>query len=549
MGVKRGEYGAAPECKGEGNWTSPRKLVDQRHKSGIEPCSPRWKANSLMATTPPRAFQKQSSDIHKTPYDRVKRCRERKIYIKASERVNMFPRTWHSLFPGQQCGSKFQQIPECLTGIQNVPERGHENHTARILSEIGDENASGNMSFVEIFRAQCGNTLLRTADILLPLFCPSYSVRGFKSRPPADIWAVSSLVFRGVQFPLSPATPLPRYPALKSAQISAGHCMLSAERKRGLTPCCVATLCTKNVIVQHIATDLSVSIFAQDSRRVVLMRAFWDNLCRDTQFSQRRFPVLKRSDAAKPIRPKARSNAFALPMSDRVRLHERNSHIISLVYTYGQFTGPWWRRDQSARLPPRRSALDLRLRRSGYFRTWESCRTMPLISEFSRGSPVYPRPFNSGAAPYSHQSPSSALKISLLKATQISSLTFDSVMLFVREAEEYPGRRTLAGLHHCTDSNSANHKTHCAFCCTVAISLEGSAQIPDGARAPATISRGIRTQPQFAGVFTLKFSQPPSTLKLCGENILETEAGLRPIQFKGCADVTRRPPPSRLSRR
>ncbi|KAJ8867982.1 hypothetical protein PR048_031791 [Dryococelus australis] len=33
-----------------------------------------------------RASQNQSSDTHKTPYDRVKRCRERKINIKASER-------------------------------------------------------------------------------------------------------------------------------------------------------------------------------------------------------------------------------------------------------------------------------------------------------------------------------------------------------------------------------------------------------------------------------------------------------------------------------
>ncbi|KAJ8869540.1 hypothetical protein PR048_028531 [Dryococelus australis] len=35
-----------------------------------------------------RASQEQSSDTHKTPYDRAKRCRERKINIKASERVN-----------------------------------------------------------------------------------------------------------------------------------------------------------------------------------------------------------------------------------------------------------------------------------------------------------------------------------------------------------------------------------------------------------------------------------------------------------------------------
>ncbi|KAJ8883668.1 hypothetical protein PR048_015522 [Dryococelus australis] len=35
------------------------------------------------------ASQKQSSDTHKTAYDRVKRCRERKINIKACERVNV----------------------------------------------------------------------------------------------------------------------------------------------------------------------------------------------------------------------------------------------------------------------------------------------------------------------------------------------------------------------------------------------------------------------------------------------------------------------------
>ncbi|KAJ8867736.1 hypothetical protein PR048_031539 [Dryococelus australis] len=37
-----------------------------------------------------RASQKQSSHTHKTPYDRVERCRERKINIKASESVNSY---------------------------------------------------------------------------------------------------------------------------------------------------------------------------------------------------------------------------------------------------------------------------------------------------------------------------------------------------------------------------------------------------------------------------------------------------------------------------
>ncbi|KAJ8873094.1 hypothetical protein PR048_026710 [Dryococelus australis] len=51
-------------------------------------------------------------------------------------------------------------------------------------------------------------------------------------------------------------------------------------------------------------------------------------------------------------------------------------------------------------------------------RMWESFLTMALVSGFSRGFP----PFHSSAVPYSLQSPTSALKISLLRAAQISSL-------------------------------------------------------------------------------------------------------------------------------
>ncbi|KAJ8871836.1 hypothetical protein PR048_028176 [Dryococelus australis] len=53
------------------------------------------------------------------------------------------------------------------------------------------------------------------------------------------------------------------------------------------------------------------------------------------------------------------------------------------------------------------------------YRKWESCRTMPLVGGFSRGSRV-PARFHFGAAPYSPQSPSSALKTSLLRAAKIS---------------------------------------------------------------------------------------------------------------------------------
>ncbi|KAJ8870458.1 hypothetical protein PR048_029480 [Dryococelus australis] len=62
------------------------------------------------------------------------------------------------------------------------------------------------------------------------------------------------------------------------------------------------------------------------------------------------------------------------------------------------------------------------------FRKWESCRTMPLVGGFSRGLPI-PPPLHSGAAPQSLQSPSSALKTSLLRAVQISSLHSSSILV------------------------------------------------------------------------------------------------------------------------
>ncbi|KAJ8867748.1 hypothetical protein PR048_031551 [Dryococelus australis] len=51
---------------------------------------------------------------------------------------------------------------------------------------------------------------------------------------------------------------------------------ISAKRKKGLTPCCVAKLCTTYVIVRDFATNIFVSNFAQDSRGVVLTCVFWD---------------------------------------------------------------------------------------------------------------------------------------------------------------------------------------------------------------------------------------------------------------------------------
>ncbi|KAJ8872222.1 hypothetical protein PR048_025824 [Dryococelus australis] len=78
------------------------------------------------------------------------------------------------------------------------------------------------------------------------------------------------------------------------------------------------------------------------------------------------------------------------------------------------------------------------------FRKWESYRTIPLVGGFSRGSPDSP-PLHSDAAPYSLQSPSSALKTSLFRVAQISSLThFYSRDLQWQSQVVVAGRRGVA---------------------------------------------------------------------------------------------------------
>ncbi|KAJ8867633.1 hypothetical protein PR048_031436 [Dryococelus australis] len=56
------------------------------------------------------------------------------------------------------------------------------------------------------------------------------------------------------------------------------------------------------------------------------------------------------------------------------------------------------------------------------FRTWESCRTTPLAGGFPRGSPVSPRPCIPALIHIRFASPLSALKTSMLRAAEITSL-------------------------------------------------------------------------------------------------------------------------------
>ncbi|KAJ8883375.1 hypothetical protein PR048_015218 [Dryococelus australis] len=76
--------------------------------------------------------------------------------------------------------------------------------------------------------------------------------------------------------------------------------------------------------------------------------------------------------------------------------------------------------ERLARSPPTKASRVQSPAWSPDFRKCESCRMMSLVY---LGIFRFPRPLHSGAAPYLLQSPSLALKTSLLRATQISSLT------------------------------------------------------------------------------------------------------------------------------
>ncbi|KAJ8868978.1 hypothetical protein PR048_030519 [Dryococelus australis] len=63
-----------------------------------------------------RASEKQSSDTYQTPYDRVKRCRGRKINIKASERANVDIPRWRVRVSAGDLGAPngIKLYPSCV---------------------------------------------------------------------------------------------------------------------------------------------------------------------------------------------------------------------------------------------------------------------------------------------------------------------------------------------------------------------------------------------------------------------------------------------------
>ncbi|KAJ8891142.1 hypothetical protein PR048_010656 [Dryococelus australis] len=112
-----------------GNGRSPRKPADQRASSGTIPtCETPEKRIRLE-----RASQKQSIDTHKTPYDRVKRSREHKKYIKASESAGSPEPDKGTAAPGRGGRERWELVQR----IASLATRSVHTHTHVTLAYRG----------------------------------------------------------------------------------------------------------------------------------------------------------------------------------------------------------------------------------------------------------------------------------------------------------------------------------------------------------------------------------------------------------------------------
>ncbi|KAJ8879964.1 hypothetical protein PR048_020585 [Dryococelus australis] len=149
MGVKRGGYGTALELKGAENGRSPIKPTDQRHR----PARPRWDSNPVHQEIVYGWEEHLKSNPVipiKTPYDRVKRCQERKINIRASERVNV-----DDIRLGQyQFGSPLVDDRPIVNAVKYWVVSGVAWTNRTMVSSNTDTNITGVLAVVDIAARQ-----------------------------------------------------------------------------------------------------------------------------------------------------------------------------------------------------------------------------------------------------------------------------------------------------------------------------------------------------------------------------------------------------------
>ncbi|KAJ8892377.1 hypothetical protein PR048_004957 [Dryococelus australis] len=107
------------------------------------------------------ASQKQSSDTHETQYDRVKRCKERKINIKASERVN---RNRHIalLFPHWHCSSSlYHESIVVIKGDETMSSNCAGLGLAKVVYDANNARINSFPQFAIALRMSANSTRIR----------------------------------------------------------------------------------------------------------------------------------------------------------------------------------------------------------------------------------------------------------------------------------------------------------------------------------------------------------------------------------------------------
>ncbi|KAJ8869756.1 hypothetical protein PR048_028764 [Dryococelus australis] len=259
-----------------------------------------------------RASQKQSSDTHKTPYDQVKRCRERKINIKASERVNV------DIFTQYKRQSLLSKINSEEKKIAYATTTDTECHCRRLVyfRTLGTKIALNSFSAIHVQRS-----LEASLDVLL-----------------AQCHDDKDLVRR-----------------VSSRNIIGEVCLEALKASLNFFAIC---LCYRSQASMHVAApskatyvNFSSSPFAP--QHTLLSHVFYSY--KEHSEKSHRLPHVNYTVTT---------------------LRGRGGVVVRLLASH-----PF----EPVSIPPVGSLSDSH--------TWESCRTMPLVGGFPRGSPVPPPPF------------------------------------------------------------------------------------------------------------------------------------------------------------
>ncbi|KAJ8867485.1 hypothetical protein PR048_031287 [Dryococelus australis] len=333
-----------------------------------------------------RAFQKQASDTHNTLYDRVKRCRERRINIKASERVNVdvfmqnkrpCPNTATPYFirPSVESDSKQSDVRGSFRPARiqrdNLTSRSFLRKSPTSVQSMSRQSQysrvlqapSRTVGFARRFHTLSSIHATNTSLAVVPQ-SPVVLHTSLRSRTPGEVASVtdcrplgcgSIYSVLGRQLESSP-TRVMRRGGLRCQPVSPEHSCIVANR-------------IGNSSRREEVCDASKSRRCRYSRR-------------EAASHERIVPRRGEGEVGLRLQRGAAETAPAAARNNTLWLN-----IVLCTSATGAAVA-----ERLARSPPTKVNRAPSLEGSRDFRKWESCRTMPLVGGFFRRSPVSPAP-------------------------------------------------------------------------------------------------------------------------------------------------------------